>query len=366
MSILIFIISLAVLILVHEFGHFIVAKWSGIRVDEFGLGLPPRLYGKKFGETIYSINAIPFGGFVKIFGEDQHDDEVSSGERNRSMFYKPKWVQALVLVAGVTFNIIFAWLIVSLGFSLGLPAPVGYMGYNNVSDAKTVVINVFPGSPAEKAGLKAGDALVSVTSGQNILKDENVTPEKVSALISGSQTKNIQVEYTRGDGPLVSATVEPNDDSASGKRMVGIAMDTIGTIKLPIHKALYEGARTTILLTKATAVGLWNFLGSALTFRADLSQVTGPVGIAGTFGQARELGFVFILSLVALISINLALINLIPFPALDGGRLLFILIEVIIRRPIPTKIFQWTNAIGFSLLIILMLVITGHDILNLL
>ena len=124
MSIIIFIIALAILILVHEFGHFIVAKKSGIRVDEFGLGFPPKIIAKKFGETTYTLNAIPFGGFVKIFGEDPHSNEITPENKNRSMYYKPKWIQALVLVAGITMNILFAWLLITIGFMAGLPTPV--------------------------------------------------------------------------------------------------------------------------------------------------------------------------------------------------------------------------------------------------
>ncbi|MEI6842923.1 MAG: site-2 protease family protein [bacterium] len=363
MSILIFIVALAILILVHEFGHFIVAKKSGIRVDEFGLGFPPKVYGKKIGETVYSINAIPFGGFVKIFGEDPHSQEISEADKPRSFFYKPKWIQALVLVAGVTFNIIFAWILISLGFMLGLPSPVGYISGANVSNAHTVIINVFPGSPAEKAGLRAGDTILSVGAGKNVLAGDAIPPEKISELIAKSLSEKIDMTYKRGAEASKNISLTPN---LGGKRMIGISMDTIGTVKLSFFGALYEGGRTTILLVKSTVTGLFGFLYNIVTFHFDLSQVAGPVGIAGSFSEAKDLGFVYILSLVALISINLAVINLIPFPALDGGRLFFILIEKIIRRPIPPKIFQWTNAIGFALLLVLMIVITGHDILKLL
>jgi regulator of sigma E protease len=366
MSVIIFIIALAVLILVHEFGHFIVAKKSGIRVDEFGLGLPPRAWGKKFGETLYSLNWIPFGGFVKIFGEDIHEDLISEQDKPRSFYYKPKWIQSAVLVAGVTFNALFAWLLISVGFMIGFPSPVNYVKDVAIKDPHVVILQVLPESPAEKSGLKSGDTLLFVGAGNNSLQDAELTPEHISSLIKNSNGEQVQMLYRRGDTPTQTIFIQPKTGLVSDGFGVGISMDTIGTLKLPVWQALYEGGKTTIGLIKTTVVGLGTFLWNAVTLKADLSQVAGPVGIAGSVGEARQLGFVYLLSLVALISINLAVINLVPFPALDGGRLLFILIEVIIRRPIPPKIFQWMNAIGFALLILLMFVITGHDILKLL
>ncbi|MES2213213.1 MAG: site-2 protease family protein [Patescibacteria group bacterium] len=366
MGIIIFIISLAILILVHEFGHFIVAKKSGIRVDEFGLGFPPKLWSKRVGETLYTLNAIPFGGFVKIFGEDPHSGDITPENKSRSMFYKPKWVQALVLVAGVTFNIIFAWLLISLGFMIGLPSPVEHSGFGQVRDAHVVVTSVLPKSPAEIAGLRTGDTIVFVAAGTQSLQDETLTPEKISNLVKDSTDSNIDILYRRGDTQPVVATVEPNTTVVSGRRAIGISMENIGTLKLSVPLALVEGAHTTALLIKNTVTGLAGFLWSIVTFTSDFSQVSGPIGIAGVVGQAKTLGFVYLLSLIALISVNLAVINLVPFPALDGGRLFMILIEVIIRRPINPKIVQWVNAVGFVLLIILMVIISGHDIIRLL
>lgn len=365
MGILIFIISLAILILVHEFGHFIVAKKSGIRVDEFGLGFPPKVWGKKFGETTYTLNAIPFGGFVRIFGEDPHAEEISEENKSRSMFYQPKWIQALVLVAGVTMNILFAWILISIGFMIGLPSPVDHGGYGTVQNARVVVLNTLPGSPAEKAGLKSGDSIVSVSDGNTTLTDGSITTDAISALVNDS-TKPVMVTFERGSQEATTVTVDPNDATVPGKRAIGIAMDEIGTIKLNPALALIEGARTTANLTLNTVRGLGQFLSNIVTFQSDFSQVAGPIGIAGSVSDANDLGIVYLLSIVALISINLAVINLIPFPALDGGRLLFILIEVIIRRPIPSNFVRWTNAIGFLLLLVLMVVISGHDIFKLL
>jgi len=365
MGIIIFIISLAILILVHEFGHFIVAKKFGIRVDEFGLGFPPKIWGKTYGETTYTLNAIPFGGFVRIFGEDPHAEEISEENKSRSMLYQPKWIQALVLVAGVTMNILFAWILISIGFMIGLPSPVDHSGYGKVENAHVVVLNTLPGSPAEKAGLKSGDTIVSVSDGNMTLGGMNLTTDNISNLVNKSESP-ILFTYERGEDEPESVTINPDDTTVSGKRAIGIAMDKIGTLKLNPFLAIIEGARTTALLTANTVQGLGQFLWNIVTFKSDFSQVAGPIGIAGSVSDAKDLGVVYLLSIIALISINLAVINLIPFPALDGGRLFFILIEVIIRRPIPSTFVRWTNAIGFLLLLILMVVISGHDIFKLL
>src|SRR3989344_4099626 len=362
MSIVIFIVSLAILILVHEFGHFIVAKKSGIRVDEFGLGFPPRLISKKWGDTTYTLNAIPFGGFVKIFGEDMHSGNISELDRSRSFQYKPKWIQALVLVAGVSMNLIFAWLLISLGFMLGLPSPVEHSGFGEVRDAHVTIVEILPGSQADKAGLYPGDTIISVRGGGVTLQNDTLTLAKISELIS--ESKIVDITYRRGDTPTQSISVQGTGEV--GNRMIGVALQNIGTLELPVHLALIEGLRTTALLTKETTIGLAKFLSSVVTLKSDFSQVSGPVGIAGVVGQAQTLGFVHLLSLIALISINLPVINLIPFPALDGGRLLFVGIEAIIRRPIPAKIVRYTNAIGFLLLLTLMVVVTTNDIFKLL
>ncbi len=362
MSIIIFIISLAVLIFVHECGHFLVAKWAGIRVEEFGLGFPPKVWSKKVGETTYTINVIPFGGFVKIFGEDPHSEHIEEKDKHRSMYYKPKWVQACVLVAGVTFNILFAWFLVSFGFMVGLPSPVNHTGVGTVTNPHVLVTEVIRGSPAEKANLFPGDMILFVSAGNDSLQDKTLTPEAISHLVATSHSKYVEILYRRGASLPTTAFIIPMYDSTLGRRAIGIGTDTVGTLKLSFFEAVIEGAHTTWLLTQNTAVGLGYFLWAIVTFKADFSEVSGPVGIAGVIGHAKNLGFMNLLSLIAIISVNLAVLNLIPFPALDGGRLFLILLEVIFRRPIPPRVVRWINAIGFGLLLILMLVITIHDI----
>lgn len=355
---------MAVLILVHEFGHFIVAKKSGIRVDEFGLGFPPKIFAKKWGDTLYTLNAIPFGGFVKIFGEDTHAEDIKDSDKDSSFYYKPKYIQAAVLVAGVTMNILFAWFLISLGFLIGMPTPADHSGFGKVEKLQLVVTEVVPNSPAQKAGLIVGDTIVFVSSGQVALQGNRLTPENVQHTIAESGVKNIEILYKRGDSSPKTLFIEPSEDVVKGKRAIGIATEGLGILRLPVHLAILEGGKTTLLLTKSITIGLGDFLFDAIRLKSDFSQVAGPIGIAGVVGEAKTLGFVYLLSIVALISINLAIINLIPFPALDGGRLLFVLIEAITRRQIPVKFFKLANTVGFVFLIILMLVVTGHDIVK--
>lgn len=368
MAVIIFIIALAVLIFVHELGHFLAAKKSGITVDEFGLGFPPKLWSKRIGETTYTLNALPFGGFVKIFGEDPHEEVIAEADKPRSFYYKPKWVQALVLVAGVSFNVLFAWLLISIGFAYGLPAPVEHDGYGTVANAHTVVTNVLSGSPADKAGLQPGDTLLFVSAGDAAVQDGGVgnMPEQISKLIAESKDKDIEVIYQRGDNAPATLVIPPSTNIVEGRRVIGISMDMIGTLKLPLPLAFVEGARSTIFLVKNTVVGLGQFLWGAVTLHSDFSQVSGPVGIASVVSKSSSLGFEYFISLIALISVNLAVINLVPFPALDGGRLLFVAVEAIIRRPIPARVSRAVNTVGFIILLGLMLLITGHDILKLL
>src|SRR3989344_2465988 len=188
MTVILFIIILAVLIFVHELGHFLLAKKFGVRVDEFGLGFPPRLVGWKKGETTYSLNWLPFGGFVKIFGENPDDESLHGKDKARSLTHKPRWQQALVLVAGVSFNVLFAWLLISAGFMSGLPTSVEAMPEQNFSTpAKLIIVNVLPNSPAAEAGLKTGDELVYLKSatGESSVVGNQLTAELVREFVAG-------------------------------------------------------------------------------------------------------------------------------------------------------------------------------------
>ncbi|OHA89441.1 MAG: RIP metalloprotease RseP [Candidatus Zambryskibacteria bacterium RIFCSPHIGHO2_02_FULL_43_14] len=367
MSIIIFIIILSALIIVHELGHFLVAKKFGIRVDEFGLGFPPRakeLFIWK--NTPFTLNWLPFGGFVKIFGENPIADEPSpplgsyqgEGLANGVSFQlKNRGIQASVLVAGVIGNFLFAWLLISLGFITGMPAPADIA--LPIENARTVIVTVLPDSPAALAGLKSGDAILSLSRG--VARSE-LTPEALSLFIAQS-IEPITFEIERG-GQVSKKILIPTKNILADRPAVGISMDVIGIVKLPPHKAFWQGFKTTSELTWMTGQAIGTFIFQALGGKADFSSVTGPVGIVGMVGDVRELGFSYLMTFIALISINLAIINLLPFPALDGGRLLFVAIEGVTRRSIPPRIFNALNTAGFALLIFLMLLITFRDVRN--
>lgn len=360
MSLILFFIVLLVLVLAHEFGHFIVAKKFGIRVDEFAFGFRPRLFAKRVGETTYSFNALPLGGYVKIYGEDP--DEVSTGDKSRSFVGKPRWVQALVIVAGVVFNLLLAWLLISGTLVAGIAAADDPESGYHVANPRLTITGVHEKSPAELAGLSAGDTLIALSDGHDTIAADS--PDTVSAFVAPREGRPITITYRRS-GEEFQTTATPTSGIVPGTAAIGIYMDMVGTLRLPPHLALWEGAKRTWFYTEMTVKGIYGFLSQAVLGRSDFSQVTGPVGIVQAVGDAAESGFAHLLLFTALISINLAVINLVPFPALDGGRLLFVAIEGLMRRPIPVKMANWINLTGFAFLMLLMLLVTYHDILRL-
>lgn len=349
---------LAVLIFVHELGHFIVAKKFGIRVDEFAIGFPPKIWSFKRGETTYALNAIPFGGYVKIFGENPDEQSISGPDSGRSFVNTSKWKQASVLVSGILFNILFAWILLSVSFMSGLTTSVNESLASYAKNSRVIITMSQADSPALLAGLSGGETLVSLESGGNKIQASSVA--EIQNFIKESNGEII-INYKRGND-LKITTVTATQGIVKDKKAIGIAMDMIGTIKLPIHKAFIEGTILTKAVVKNVAIGLYYFVFDAFRGRADFSQVTGPIGIVGLVGEARTLGVAYLMSFAAFISINLAVINIVPFPALDGGRLLFVAIEAVRRKSLNPKFANLANGIGFALLIILMLAVTYKDV----
>ncbi len=385
---LLLIAVLAVLILVHEAGHFVTAKLVGMRVDEFGFGYPPRVWAKKIGNTQYSINALPFGGFVKIYGEDATEESVanenesaapapegaqgapsgagasalSPSATSRAFVGKSRLAQSAVLLAGVTMNLILAWILVVSALAVGVPnviVPNEIVPANSFSIAIDAVL---PHSPASIAGLQKNDIITSARAKNSSWKGQS--PSTFTSFVSSQVNEPIVLTILRGN-TVRTITAQPKmhvSKKYPNRAMLGFSFTPLGTVPLSLGESISQGTTLTLQLISATAVGLGKFFWHIFTFSANFSKVAGPVGIAGAVGTAASQGIGDLFFLVAVISINLAIINLLPIPALDGGRLLFVLIEAVKRRPISARITNTINTISFALLIILMVVITVHDI----
>ena len=362
MTVIVFIVILLILLISHELGHFIVAKWSGMKVEEFGIGFPPKLFSKKFGETVYSLNAIPFGAFVKILGEDGDQPAGGSEARSsRSFSSKPLIKQALVVVAGVVAHVVLAVGIYWVGYMGGMPELETPQLASQLKDVRLMALRIVPGSPISETAISLGSTLVGLESaGEKIVP---TTQEDLVQFIGRHSNDSIVVEYIPASGGNpIRETVVPEFNQEQGRSVVGLGAARVGILELPVGGALVKGAQETWRVTTETIKGYGMLLSQTFRGEATLDSVTGPVGIAKIVGEAWRLGFAHVISLTALLSINLAIINLVPFPALDGGRLLFIIIEKIRRRAISPKVSQAVNGIGFGLLILLMVVITYHDI----
>lgn len=364
MALLIFIVILVVLIWVHELGHFSVAKLFGIRVDEFAIGFPPKLFRVRWGETDYTFNLLLIGGFVKIYGENPDEGDTDP----RALNHKNRGIQAAVMLAGIAFNLIFAWLALSAGYMAGLPTAVDHRGIGVVTAPEVLIQAVRPGSPADKAGIKTGDVIEKVQTGTALLDVKTLHTDRqadsVQNFITAHQDDSLVIVVKRA-GQDQTFLAKPEAGIVPGRKIIGVEFGDVGTLKLSPPQALVQGAVAAKDLTVATARGLGSFFGQLFAGHADFSQVSGPIGIAGVGSQAVKAGFGTAATLAALISINLALINLIPIPGLDGGRLLIIIIEAIIRRPVPARITNALMLAGFALIVALMLLVSYHDIARL-
>ncbi len=361
MSVILFLLVLFVLILVHEWGHFIVAKKTGMRVDEFAIGFPPRLFGIKKGETEYTFNALPIGGFVRIYGENP-DTAKDTLDEPRSFAARPKWAQALVLVAGVTMNVIFAWFLFVVTFMVGVPTVVDEAVAS--PEAVLYISGILPGSPLE--AVPAGSEVLGVESqGEKLAV---LTPSSFSAFIQDHAGEAITVQYAFGAAEPEAVTVVPvvgliTDEPE--RVAVGVSLALAETVRKPLGTALLDATMATASGLKNITLGLFGLIADSVRGEADFSQVAGPIGIVGLVGDAASFGLTSLLTFTAIISLNLAVVNMLPVPALDGGRLLFVAIEAVTRRPINPVWSGRLNLIGFALLMLLMVIVTWNDIVKL-
>jgi regulator of sigma E protease len=345
-SILIFTLVLSVLILVHELGHFFVARRSGIWVEEFGIGLPPRLFRKKIGATIYSINALPFGGFVRLHGEHTKDGVTKP---KRAFINKSKKARSAVIVAGVIMNFLLAILAFSVVYSFtGVPRET-----ENVR-----IVAVSEGSPASGAGLQLEDIVKSVNG-----RDVKTTEEFVSVI---EANLGEEVILTVEDGQRTREIfVEPRSNPPEGEGPLGVTITATETYFPPFWQrpflGIYYGFREALFWGGAVILGFVKII-TDLFSGITPKDIAGPVGIFAITSQASSFGILAVINLVGILSVNLAILNIIPFPALDGGRLLFIGVETLFGRRVIPKVEATIHTVGMIVLILALLAITAHDI----
>ncbi|MBI1839104.1 MAG: site-2 protease family protein [Candidatus Colwellbacteria bacterium] len=338
-TLIIAVIFLAVLIIGHEFGHFAVAKLFGLRVDEFGFGFPPRILSKKVGETEYTLNAIPFGGFVKIYGEDRNG--VGAGDDKRNFQNMASYKKALVIVSGAVMNFLIGWLAISAVFMIGTPQSV-FVG------------QVQSGSPASLAGIVSGDRLVEF----KMITD-------FTSFIDSNRGQNIALKITRNNEEI-NINVTPRTNPPTGEGPLGVSLIDGGVPKQSFFRALYDGLKTSASIIAVIFASIFSLIISLFSGNWGLaSTVSGPVGIFAFLGTATSLGIVYLFQILGLISLNLAAMNVIPFPALDGGRLFFVIYEKISGGRLSERFESLSHAIGFAILVSLMIAVTIKDIMKL-
>jgi regulator of sigma E protease len=370
LTIIIFFIVLSVLVLAHELGHFAMARKFGVKAEEFGLGFPPRAFGiykndqgqwkfvrgaKEVSDspkTIYSINWLPLGGFVKIKGENG-EDQVEPD----SFASKKIWQRAFMLSAGVVMNIVLAAVLISFGFIIGLPQSLdGQLNSQaNVSDKKIQIMQVMENTPAALAGLKIGDTIVAIDN------QSFVNYQELQSYVAASIDKNLNYKIKRGQD-LIEVGITPKLMAETNRGGIGVAITETGIVSYPWYLAIFEGIKMTLLLTWAIIVAFYELIKGLILGHGVTADLSGPVGIATLTGQVARMGLTYLLQFTALLSINLAVINFFPFPALDGGRILFLIIEKIKRSPVKREVEGAIHNIGFALLMLLVLIVTVRDV----
>ncbi len=363
-----FLVVLSILVFAHELGHFWTARKFGAKVEEFGFGLPPRIGGLRYqsgrwqwvgpktkleetSPTVYSLNWIPVGGFVKIKGENGAEDEAQD-----SFASKPIWQRAIMLSAGVIMNVVLCIFLLSVGFGFGLPAVLeGDLEHGGqiISNQSLQILEVLPDLPAQQAGLEIGDTILAV-NGQAVNQIE-----QMKQLLQDKSGQTVELQIKRHGEEQTQNLAVVDYQATTG---IGVALVETAIVRYPWYLAIWQGIKTTGLLCVTILVALYNILKNLFVGQPVGVEVAGPVGIAVLTGQMTKMGWIYLLQFTALLSLNLAIINAFPFPALDGGRLLFLAIEKIRGKAIKPQWENLANNVGFILLMMLVLFFTVKDV----
>lgn len=349
-SVLIALLVLSFLILVHELGHFIAAKKSGVLVEEFGIGLPPRVFGKKIKGTIYSVNLLLFGGFVRLHGETT-DEKVKYPKK--SFLLKDKKTRIKIVTAGVVMNFLVGILAFSITYSFsGIPKDTG----------SVKVVEIQQNSPAQISGVLVGDIVKKVDKKDVFDTEEfiNLVNEKLDQKTTFLIERSISGEIETKEFKMVPRSNPPENEGP-----LGVVITSKETYYPPVWQrpfvGIYYGFKEAIFWGKIIIVGLSSIIVGFFSGKVP-QDVSGPVGIFAITTEAAKYGILSLINFVGIFSVNLAILNIIPFPALDGGKLLFIGIEAIIGKKVLPKIENVIHAVGMIILIILIIVLTARDI----
>ncbi len=350
MSILITILVLGLLIFLHEGGHFIACRMTGVRVEKFSIGFGPELFAWQGKETRFTISAIPFGGFVKPQGEDLSELGEDYEPKEGDYLKAPLWARMVIVSGGVFMNFLVAFILFSAIFMVGKPTLSSSVG------------GFVEGYPAEKSGLLVGDKIISVNnvsvSNWTELTSQILTNDSIQILLNVKRENKVEQI-------VIKPQVEEAEDMFGDKKKltrIGIKpSDEYAIEKYGVAESFKQGGITLYNTTTLTLKAL----GRLVTGQLSLKNLAGPIGIIAVTGKAAEMGIVYLLQLTALISATLAIFNMLPFPALDGGHFLFLSIEAIFRKPVSLKVQGIATQIGFLLLMILMVVVMYNDLVNL-
>lgn len=334
------IVILGLLIFIHELGHFAVAKWVGIKVHDFSIGFGPKLFAIQGKETVYNMRLIPLGGFVRMAGMDPEEEETSPGDIERGFNSKTVLQRMAVIFAGAFMNFILAMVLLAVAFfAFGLPTVS--------SDA--VIGQVIPDSPAAKAGIKAEDKIVSING--NKVTDWQQMVEEINS--QGEQPSNFVILR---EGEKIEKTITPELNKEENRLMIGIAQQPVLEPQ-GFFKSISLGVTHTIQLAGLMIAGI-----AGMFAQPDAADLAGPVGIVNIIGEAAQIGLYPLIQFAAILSINLGILNLLPIPALDGSRLIFLAIEGLRGRPIDPAKENIVHLVGFGFLLLLMVVVTYNDI----
>lgn len=400
MFVVILILIIGALVFVHELGHFVVARRNGVKASEFGFGFPPRIIGFQFlrekpapgkkaklfskwriiwgakdgdteseisdlheahekqliGGTIYSLNLFPLGGFVRIKGEDGGNKDDSDSFANKSA-----WKRIKILAAGVAMNFIFAWVLLSVAFMIGSPEEIDSDANSNNAKSKIQISGIIVDAPASLMGFKVGDEISKIQkkpSGETITL-KNI--KEVQDYINANKGKEITLEVLRGKERIISKGT-PRIDAPEGQGALGVALSETVLVKYPWYVSIWKGALAVWDMTIMIFVALFGLIKMLFAGQGGSADVSGPIGIALIIKEVANLGLVYVIQLAAILSINLGIINILPIPALDGGRILFVFIEKIKGSPVNQKVEQAFHTIFFALLLLLMVAVTYKDI----